>query len=266
MIEIYNIDEKYTQFLYMHDKHIILEHLSEGKRARPFVGAVVDIDGFSYYVPMTSPKKRFEKMSGNELDTYMIHEGTLGALNLNNMIPLPKKIAKHLLKKVDITIQEDDSVTDKKYKVMMNRQIYYLLRDEADITRKCHALHKQYKKGNLPHYIVSRCCKFPVLERVALSFEKEFMATMKIEEEQKRKAEEAKYKFTFTKVSPTLYTRTYDKKVSAYIRVTKAGMFAKIGYAAQPEKKWKKSVLATRRQAEEWCNKMFRNMQITQEK
>ena len=84
------------------------------KSNRPLVGIVLNINGFSYYAPLTSPKLKHLTMK-NQIDFLKIDGGNLGAINLNNMIPVPNSA----LIKVDMIIKKEDSRETINYKNML---------------------------------------------------------------------------------------------------------------------------------------------------
>ena len=83
-MKFYNVKDDYIQFLRGYDSKV-----SENKQeSRPYVGVVLEIDGIKYYAPFTSPKPKHRKMR-NSKDFRKIHNGKYGAINFNNMIPVP---------------------------------------------------------------------------------------------------------------------------------------------------------------------------------
>lgn len=253
MLNIYTIDQKYSYFLHIHDKNVPLEH--ENKKQRPFVGIVIHIENLQYYVPMGSPKEKHAKLNPKALDIYKINNGKLGILNLNNMIPIPKNITKKIVVPVELKILSSDTYNDKKYKILLNRQIIHILRDEAEIKRKCTVLHNQYSTGKLPERIKARCCNFPLLERLSKEYEKESK-----KEKPKTKVSLNPYKTKrtskFTKIATDLYTYSYNTNINAIIQKNKTGYTTKIGNVKEPLHKWKKEEnIKTYQEAENWCDR-----------
>ena len=59
------------------------------KERRPFLGILIKLDEFNYLAPLTSPKIKHKSMKNSE-DFIKIDSGNYGAINLNNMIPVPE--------------------------------------------------------------------------------------------------------------------------------------------------------------------------------
>ena len=79
-----HIKEDYITFLRNYDTKVA-ENKNE---SRPYVGVVLQIGEICYYAPFTSPKAKHQKMK-NGKDFRKIGQGKYGAINFNNMIPVP---------------------------------------------------------------------------------------------------------------------------------------------------------------------------------
>ena len=86
-LSFYKINQTYYNFIKQYDNNI--SHMDGEKSNRPLVGIVLNINGFSYYAPLTSPKLKHLTMK-NQIDFLKIDGGNLGAINLNNMIVVVK--------------------------------------------------------------------------------------------------------------------------------------------------------------------------------
>ena len=85
-LKLYKISEKYIHFLREVDPVNVKYNKKE---RRPYVGVVLEIQQFFYFAPLDSPKPKHLTMK-NSLDFIKIDGGTLGVINLNNMIPVTK--------------------------------------------------------------------------------------------------------------------------------------------------------------------------------
>lgn len=83
-MRFYHIQDQYIQFLKQYDDTIE----ANKNNARPYIGVVLQINDIKYYAPLTSPKAKHRKMK-NGKDFRKIKSGEYGAINFNNMIPVP---------------------------------------------------------------------------------------------------------------------------------------------------------------------------------
>ena len=73
-----------------------------------------------YFAPLSSPKQKHLKMK-NDIDFYKLSNGKLGAINFNNMIPVPDGSYTLIgTKTQSLTYQEQ------KYKALLRNQLRWL--------------------------------------------------------------------------------------------------------------------------------------------
>ena len=78
----------------------------------------------------------------------------IGVVNINNMIPTPIEELTEVL----------PTITDKKYKKMLEEQLTFLNNHKADLFKKINLFQNMYRKGHLAYNITTRCCQFTLLE------------------------------------------------------------------------------------------------------
>ena len=138
------------------------------------LGVVLKVNNNDYYVPVSSPKPKHHRMSDG-VDFIKIFDSKSGKLlcilNLNNMIPVPRKC---------ITLLRDDNVDRfRSFKNMQEKNDYILLlhNELAAINKKkdkiCNGASKLYNicSSNLFSPIKMRCCDFETLEVVCKGWE-----------------------------------------------------------------------------------------------
>ena len=80
------VSSRYCEYLRKYDYRV--SYNSNEKNTRPFVGVLFEINEYKYFAPLSSPKPKHLTMKNN-IDFYKIDGGKLGAVNFNNMIPIP---------------------------------------------------------------------------------------------------------------------------------------------------------------------------------
>ena len=84
----YIVDKQYVKYLKTFDDKV--EDIEYKDNLKPYLGIVLKVGEFDYYVPISSPKKKHNEMK-DSLDFIKIRDknsNILGVLNLNNMIPI----------------------------------------------------------------------------------------------------------------------------------------------------------------------------------
>jgi protein AbiQ len=121
-LRIYRIEDKYINFLRSRDDKVQLNK----NHKRPYVGVVLHVGEFRYFVPMESPKPNHAKIkSGKHI--LKIEDGRLGLLGFNNMVP----VADSAIIEFDINAEPDE-----KYRNLLLHQVRACNKVKADVYNK----------------------------------------------------------------------------------------------------------------------------------
>ena len=155
-LSFYNIDINYCEFLRKYDKNV--PFTTDNKENRPFIGIILKINDITYYAPLTSPKEKHLKMQ-NQIDFIKIDNGKLGAINLNNMIPVNKEN----IKKIDF-----NSINNSQYKELLIDQLNWCNKpkNKNTIINRASRLYK-FLYTNNSNKLKNRCCDFKKLEEIS---------------------------------------------------------------------------------------------------
>lgn len=148
-LRLYRVSDKYIRFLKGTDSRV----QDNKNRRRPYVGVVLYVGEFRYFVPMESPKPNHANIkSGHHI--IKLDNGNLGLLGFNNMIPVHDSA----LIPFDI-----DNEPDLKYADLLRRQVSTINRNKADIYD--HATKTYYSVVNKKNsFLIRICCDFKKLE------------------------------------------------------------------------------------------------------
>lgn len=152
------IDYQYCDYLRKYDDKV---RYNNGKKIlRPYIGVLFKMNGLEYFAPLASPKPKHLKMK-EKIDFLKIEKGNLGAINLNNMIP----VIKECYQLVDLSKEPED------YAYLLRRQLRFLNRHHKDISKKAKLLYDGYMHKSLNLNIIKRCCNFPLLEEKCVLYQ-----------------------------------------------------------------------------------------------
>ena len=153
------IDSVYCDYLRKYDARVAYNNAD--KETRPFIGALININGVKYFAPLASPKKKhLDPKMAKIRDFIRIDEGRLGGINLNNMIPVTDKN----IEDVDLKIRATDNKNVKQYKILLINQLQWLVAHDEKIKDKTKLLYDLYIKDRLWESLKSRCCDWKLLE------------------------------------------------------------------------------------------------------
>ncbi len=157
-LKLYTVNKEYCEFLRKYDNRVPI--VNGKKEGRPFVGILICVNNKNYFAPLTSPKKKHLLMRETQ-DFIKIKNGELGAINLNNMIPIPTSE----LKIIDI-----NNVQDNQYKKLLIKQISWCNSSRNKITRRAYSLYRNVKYNNVTQKLQERCCDFDLLEKACYTY------------------------------------------------------------------------------------------------
>lgn len=162
-INLYHADYEYCNYLYSIDRKVpIIKGIKEN---RPFVGMILCVNEKNFFAPLTSPKTKHLYMKETQ-DFIKIDNGKFGGINLNNMIPIPKRYL-HLL--------NIDEIQDKKYAKLLKIQIEWLNKYKYKIEDKAEKLYYSVISNNAQINLIQRCCNFKLLEEKCYEYMKDNM-------------------------------------------------------------------------------------------
>jgi len=149
-LKIYRVDCKYVRFLYGCDNRV---QWNKNTR-RPYVGVVLTVGSYRYFVPMESPKPSHLNMKSS-VYILPIEKGRYGILGFNNMIPVPTSA----LIAFDINLEPD-----KQYAELLRRQAAFFNSHEADIYSRAAKTYFRATTKTVDSFFRQICCDFKKLE------------------------------------------------------------------------------------------------------
>ena len=161
-LNLYRVSDKYIKYLMQFDKNIYDNKENSRIHKRKYIGIVLTINDFNYYVPMSSPKKSDyldyeKKVIRNDTKTIIrIQEsGRLyGTLRISNMIPVPiTELEPYIL-----TYE-----TDEKYKQLILGELRYINKNTDKIIKYSKIVYSQ-KMKNIDIGYIKNTVNFKVLE------------------------------------------------------------------------------------------------------
>lgn len=176
-LKFITIDQDYLK--YLHGCCPEVYYKPTGYERKPYIGILVQESGVEYVIPLSSAKDKHRAWKNVDADRFLIFEncekaergskavyvenadGTfkhiLSAMDLKKMIP----IKAGLYSDVDLNPSEDDSVAEKKYKVLLNIEYSFCLKIIDSVIQKASRL---YEKQIKTKKVIKFCCDFGLLE------------------------------------------------------------------------------------------------------
>lgn len=129
---------------------------------KPYVGIVLQIEKYNYFVPLTHPKQHYDDNARffNRIShpIELTNGRKYGRLMFCYMIPIKDNNLIHLI--------NINNIEDNNYKNVLMSQYFYLKSPEKEkiIINSAIKLYNKVK-GNPHHFLYSKCCDFELLEK-----------------------------------------------------------------------------------------------------
>ena len=148
MLEFYMVKMKYIRNLMNIDHKNIMSVSSQYKKnKRIFVGVIVMVNNYKYCIPLSTVegKSKYRGMSNNITFRKITNEAgeVIGALNINNMIPVREE---HLIP-FDMKIYLSDNEKQRNYKMHCIEELKWCREHEGEIIMLAKELHRMVCSG-----------------------------------------------------------------------------------------------------------------------
>lgn len=174
---LFVVSDRYIEYLKNSFKTIYSK--KNEKYQRKYVGVVLEINQFKYYVPLSSPKPSdYKIVNGKQIIRKSIipimriivknNKGIdelKGTLRFSNMIPVPDSE----LVKYDIRAEQNPL-----YKDLVKNQLSFIQKNRDMIKNNVKMLYQQKRKGNSHVSYVDMSLDFQYLEELCKLFEEKF--------------------------------------------------------------------------------------------
>lgn len=171
-LNLYSISDKYIKYLKQFDEKIYDNKEEIRTHNRKYLGIVLTVNEFNYYIPMSSPKKSDymdidKKVIRNDTKTIIrMHEGgrLYGTLRISNMIPVP------------ITELEPYMISneiDEKYRQLVIGELRYINNNSNKIIKYAKIVYNQ-KIKNIDIGYIKNTVDFRLLEEKLKEWNKDY--------------------------------------------------------------------------------------------
>lgn len=150
-LKIYRVTDKYIRYMHGADSRV---QYNKGAH-RPYVGVVLTVGSYKYFVPMESPKANHKQLKPST-HIMPLDNGKYGILGFNNMIPVPSSA---------LIVFDINGESDKHYAELLRRQAYFINRHKADVYDRASKTYFLATTKNKDSFFVKVCCNFKKLER-----------------------------------------------------------------------------------------------------
>lgn len=152
-LDLYEVDPDYVDYLSQFAEHLFHNSQSNQKNSRKYIGIVLTVNGFDYFVPLSSYKDKHQRMSEG-LDFIKIKK--IAVLNINNMIPVPKGLYRRYI------INDEPNPS---YRILLIKERRYIKSISDKIRSNAKNLYNLKVNLKIDNPLTRRCNDFILLEK-----------------------------------------------------------------------------------------------------
>ena len=168
-MKLYSVTDGYIDYLKSEHVHVYSNKEISRHNTRKYLGVVVEIGTYKYYVPLSSPKDKdyFTENGVKHIkkDAFLIFriisqkkgkKELRGTIRFANMIPVPDG---------ELELYDANGETDVNYKNLVNEEIMYIRKHAEKIKKRAYTVYKKKTSGN-DEAIMDYCLDYADLERM----------------------------------------------------------------------------------------------------
>ena len=165
------ISDKYIEYLRKYETRVMSNKADSRIYHRKYLGIIEKLNGFNYFIPLSSPKQKDYSQSGkikndSLITIYMKDSKRLyGTLRFNNMVPVSE---------TEIINYDLNDEGDLKYKLIVFNELYFVRQNNDKIERTAKNLYDAKKnQANQPNGqkpLLAMTLDFAQLEDLCLNF------------------------------------------------------------------------------------------------
>lgn len=160
----YVVDKNYIKYLSKFEKHVSYNKDETG-HSRPYLGIVLKIDNYNYFVPLYSYKEHYSKYKNNP-SFFFIYDRKirpLAIIKFSAMIPVPSNF--NVISLLEYNEQ------DKKYKDLISAEYRYINSNKEEIYKRANKMYIAVTKHK-NNFLKTISCNFKLLEEKCVEYEK----------------------------------------------------------------------------------------------
>ena len=174
--KLYSVSDTYIEYLRKTYPNVYSNKLATRVHTRKYVGTVIQIEGFNYYIPLSSPKESdYQKAGNNKVIKKSIvpivrivvknakgEKELKGTLRISHMIPVPDS---------ELELYDVAGEIDEVYKDLIQNEIIFIRKNKDRISSNAQLLYKQKKLNDQSAGYVKSALPYTELEKLCAAYD-----------------------------------------------------------------------------------------------
>lgn len=176
--KIYSVSDEYIGYLRTEYPNVYSNKVNNRTHTRKYIGIVMEIEGFHYYIPMSSPKDTDYQIAGMEkvikksivpimrivVKNAKGQKELKGTIRISHMIPVPES---------ELLLYDLENESDTEYRDLVQNEIIFIRRNKDKIASNARLLYKQKAEKDTTAGYVKSALDYKALEKLCASYQKE---------------------------------------------------------------------------------------------
>ena len=170
-LKVYSVSDTYIEYLRKHNPNVYSNKVENRMHTRKYIGVVIELAGYKYYIPMSSPKATDYQVAGeNKVIKKSIipiirmvvknskgEKELKGTLRISHMIPVPE---------TELELYDLDNEPDAEYKDLVQNEVIFIRKQREKIVANAHLLYKQKQANDQTAGYVKSALDYLELEKL----------------------------------------------------------------------------------------------------
>ena len=173
--KLYSVSDEYIEYLRKDFPNVYSNKIESRIHTRKYLGVVLQINNYNYYIPMSSPKESDYQIAGeNKVIKKSIvpiirivvknsngQKELKGTLRISHMIPVPKS---------ELELYDLENETDETYKDLVQNEMIFIRKNKEKILMNANLLYKQKITNDMTAGYVKAALNFKSIEVLCDTF------------------------------------------------------------------------------------------------
>lgn len=182
--KLYSVSDEYIEYLRKLFPNVYSNKETTRIHTRKYVGIVLCLENYHYYIPMSSPKETDYQIAGEKkaikksivpiirivVKNSKGQKELKGTLRISHMIPVPPS---------ELQLYDIENEPDKTYKDLVQNEIIFIRKNQDKILANAKLLYKQKTENDLSAGYVKAALEYKALEKLCRNFMGERKSTNK---------------------------------------------------------------------------------------
>ncbi len=177
-LKLYSVSDAYIEYLRKRCPNVYSNKMDKRVHTRKYLGVIICVDKYKYYIPLSSPKETDYQIAGTEkgikksivpivrivVKNSKGEKELKGTLRISHMVPVPES---------ELELYDLENEPDEAYKDLVQNEIVFIRKNREKIIASANLLYKQKIENDMTAGYVKSALDYKTLERMCDEFMKE---------------------------------------------------------------------------------------------